>query len=195
VPKASALLSPPKGLDSPITCPFTRLDRGTWLHDRPETDVYRLLIDAYRMRCEDDYAFGGGADEDSIYSGAADGLAGFRRFLARTAGRPGLLPPWWSPAKQKECEHLGMQRGDDNWHDLSCAIEKKDVIEHYGEPRFPMQLRMFAEFVCGPLPGGAGNGDAMRKHMSMMELGSYDGEVAATTIDTTTWNSSAVFGQ
>ncbi|KAI0115536.1 hypothetical protein GGR51DRAFT_555971 [Nemania sp. FL0031] len=38
---SSTLLSPPKGLEMPITRPFTRLDNNTYLHGRPEEDVYR----------------------------------------------------------------------------------------------------------------------------------------------------------
>lgn len=60
-------LSPPNGLDQPASRPFTPLDDGTWLHDRPEIDVYRLLIDAYRMRMEGDYKIEGGVNEDSLY--------------------------------------------------------------------------------------------------------------------------------
>src|SRR3569833_3487412 len=36
-----------KASKSLSTNPFMRLDSGTWLHNRPEKDVYRLLIDAY----------------------------------------------------------------------------------------------------------------------------------------------------
>jgi len=38
--------APRKGLDSPIARPFTRLDKGIYLRDQPEGDVYRILIDA-----------------------------------------------------------------------------------------------------------------------------------------------------
>ncbi|KAJ0309215.1 hypothetical protein COL5a_011730 [Colletotrichum fioriniae] len=75
---AGTALSPPKGLDQPITRPFMRLDNGTWLHDRPEKDVYRLHVE----------------DEYNIYGGADDGLEGFRRFLNKSAKRKGLLPAW-----------------------------------------------------------------------------------------------------
>ncbi|KAG9187963.1 hypothetical protein G6011_01886 [Alternaria panax] len=39
-----------KTLEKHVPNPFTRLDDGNYLHDRPEKDVYRLLIDAFRMR-------------------------------------------------------------------------------------------------------------------------------------------------
>ena len=122
----SNVLSPPKGLDGPVTKPFTRLDNGTWLHDRPERDVYRLLIDAYRMRMEDEYTLEGEADADSIYGGAADGTAGFRRFLRTVEQRRGLLPGWWTPEKSAACVEFGRD-SDENWSSLSRAVEKEDI--------------------------------------------------------------------
>lgn len=195
--RASTALFPPKGLDQPIASPFTHLDRGTWLHDRPEKDVYRLLIDAYRMQVEDDYTMDGDVDDDSIYGGAPDGRRGLRRFVARAAARGRtrpvpLLPPWWSPAKMAACERLGMNDGAPiesgaEWSDLRCAVEKSDVIEHYGDARFPMQLRMFAEAVNGRGPGGS-NGTAMRKMMVVMESGQVGPQVQGVTVDATTGN-------
>ncbi|KAI1348984.1 putative MYND domain protein [Xylaria sp. FL0043] len=211
---AGTALSPPKGLESPITKPFTRLDNNTYLHDRPEEDVYRkydrahtpftydrlnclishkftrvgVLIDAYRMRLEDEYVFEGNTAVDSIYGGAKSSITGFRKFLRLAASRPGLLPPWWNASKQKACEELGMSSSQ--WHDLRCAVEKSDVVEHYGDPRFPMQLRMLAEMVIGR--GFAGNdGTEMRTVMVMMENGGVPGRATSmATVDVWTGNSS-----
>ncbi|RYP74967.1 hypothetical protein DL769_003902 [Monosporascus sp. CRB-8-3] len=179
----------PKGLDSPIAKPFTRLDNGTWLHDRPEIDVYRLLIDAYRMHVEDAYEIEGEQEEDSIYTGAPNGLLGFRRFLGRVESCRGLLPPWWNSEKRNACERLGMDASQ--WCDLRCAVEKSDIIDHYGDSRFPMQLRMFAEAVLGRAPGGA-DGTTMRKMMVMMEQGGPGAGFQASSIDTTTGNVSHI---
>ncbi len=38
---------------------------------------------------------------------------------------------------------------------MRYRIEKHDVVEHYGDTLFPMQLRMFAEAVYGCGLGGA----------------------------------------
>ncbi|RBR14845.1 uncharacterized protein FIESC28_07543 [Fusarium coffeatum] len=134
--------SPPKGLDQPIPDPFTRLDRGTYLHDRPEKDVYKLLIDTYRLRVEDMYRLEGEVEQDSLYSGASDGLAGFKKFLRKVSTQKGLLPPWWTPEKRKECEEFGMTSSEPS---LKTGVEKADIIEHYGDSQFPMQLRMLGE--------------------------------------------------
>ena len=39
-------------------------------------------------------------------------------------------------------EHSKIAGRRDGWSSLNCAIEKSDVIEHYSDPMFPMQLRM-----------------------------------------------------
>lgn len=155
-------LSPPKGLRGPGSKPFTRLDTDRWLHDRPEDDVYRLLVDAYRLRCDDDAKYGGGAEHS---------LVDFRRFLARVEGTRGgrLLPVWWAPEKRKACEALGMDRAQRQ--SLYLAVEKSDITEHYGDDQFPMQLRMFVEAVVGSAPGGM-DGTAMRKMLVQVESGS-----------------------
>lgn len=156
-----------KGLSAAIDKPFHRLDAKTWLHDRPEEDVYKLLIDSYRFRMEDDYNLEGEADIDSIYGGASDGQQGFRRFLQRVQRKPGLLPPWWSAEKAAACMAAGMRSG---WSDISAAIEKSDVIEHYGNPMMPMQLRMFGEQVYDRGPGGQ-SGASMLQIQMMQENG------------------------
>lgn len=189
---AGTMLSPPKGLDQPITQPFTRLHNGTYLHDRPEKDVYHLLIETYRMRVEDNYKLEGEIDDDSLYAGAPNGLKGFKRFLRLAASRPGLLPPWWNAEKQLECERFGMDSSQ--FQDLRCAVEKSDIIEHYGDPRFPMQLRMLAEAVYLRGPAGQ-DGSFARKMMVAMEQGTAapESEVASMmTIDNTTGNSSII---
>ncbi|KAF2962801.1 hypothetical protein GQX73_g10773 [Xylaria multiplex] len=182
---SSSALSPPKGLQKPITMPFTRLDNNTYLHERPEEDVYRchnptiihqsitcVLIDSYRLRLQDEYTFEGKSAADSIYSGAESSLTGFQKFLRLAASRAGLLPPWWDDEKQKACEALGMDSSQ--WQNLRSKVEKGDIIDHYGDPRFPMQVRMLAEVIIGQ---GFGGNDAttMRKTMAMMESGSMGG--------------------
>ncbi|GAW13664.1 hypothetical protein ANO14919_030530 [Xylariales sp. No.14919] len=78
------------------------------------------------------------------------------------------------------------------WQDLRRAVEKSDVIAHYGDSRFPMQLRMMAEMVIGRGLGGS-DGTQMRKTMVMMEGGGIGGgPMNAMTMDLLTGNSSAV---
>jgi splicing suppressor protein 51 len=180
---ATARLSPPKGLDQPISMPFTRLENGTWLHDRPEIDVYRLLVDAYRLRVEDTYVMEGDLMEGSIYAGNTDGLRGFRDFLRKAATVSGLLPPWWNNEKKAACEQLGMDTSQ--WSDLRCAVQKHNIIEQYGDPQFPIQLRMLAEAVYRRGLDGK-DLTAVRATMVARESGELGADVRTTVIDLTT---------
>ncbi|PKS11524.1 hypothetical protein jhhlp_003289 [Lomentospora prolificans] len=180
---ASTRLSPPKGLKQPIVNPFTRLGNKTWLHDRPEVDVYALLIDAYRMRVEDEYNIEGNITKGSLYDGAADGLGGFRNFLDLVESRPGILPSWWNPDKRVLCEKQGMDASQ--WHSLHSAVEKSDIMNYYGDQRFPMQLRMFAEDVIGRGIGGA-DGSQMRGFLASMEVAGPGEGLHASMLDLTT---------
>ncbi|KAH8175800.1 MYND finger domain-containing protein [Sarocladium implicatum] len=154
-------VSPPKGLEQPIAKPFSKLVGKTWIHDRPEKDVFRLLVDAYRLRVNDDINFGGD-------TGVPDVVAGFDRFLSQASSRANLLPPWWSTEKQSQCKAFGS--GEDRWCNLAFSVEKADIIDHYGDPQFPMQLRMFGEQVIGTGPGGQ-PGSTMMNILAGMEGG------------------------
>ena len=132
-----------KGLAVAIDKPFHRLHNKTWLHDRPERDVFKLLIDTYRWRVEEDRQ-GGEVHPDSIYGGSADGRRGFGRFLRLAEKRAGLLPSWWSQDKVAECTDFGLTGG---WSSLVAALNERDVIEHYGSAVMPAQLRIFGKQV------------------------------------------------
>ncbi|KAF9875471.1 hypothetical protein CkaCkLH20_06852 [Colletotrichum karsti] len=185
-----ALLSPPRGLKSPISKPFTRLDNGTWLHDRPETDAYTLLIDAYRLRKEDEFYAGCNGDESSLLGSRGDYIPCLARFVIKAREKPGLLPPWWGNEKWEACEEFGLNwEGRDVWADLGVPVEKSEVAEHYGDARFPLQLRMFAEAVYGSGPGGL-NGAPLRKALVRMEAEADGAEALKSTrwIDYTMYN-------
>lgn len=161
-------LSPPRGLDQPISKPYTHLHEHKWLHNRPEEDVYRLLIDCYRMRMEDKLKFEGQAEAGSVQAGTADPEPSFRSFLLAAEAKPDLLPPWWDEAKKEACVQLG--KSDGGWSRLSRVVTKAEVIEHYGDPRFPMQLRLLGEQIFGYTPGTqCNNGAQIIEQMMLME--------------------------
>jgi mitochondrial splicing suppressor protein 51 len=142
---AAGIPSAPKRLESFVAKPFTKLHGGTWLHNRSEKDTFQLLIDAYRLRLDDDHIFSGGPHPQK-----ATGETGFRDFLRLTETR-GLLPRWWSTQTTNECVNFGKTEGD---HDLKKTVDKGTMAGYYGVLDFPMQLRMFAEKVYGSGPGG-----------------------------------------
>lgn len=161
---SSSAKPPAKNLDKHVPNPFTKLDQGTYLHDRSEQDVFKLLIDSFRISQEDEYKMTGDVSTNSIYDGKASSIVPFGKFLRYAFKRDGLLPPWFSKEKGKECEIFEMS---DEWSDLRACVEKQDLIDHYGDRMMPMQLRMLAEAVYGRGPGGQ-DGSAMRKMMMMM---------------------------
>ncbi|OJD31510.1 mynd domain [Diplodia corticola] len=181
----AANAAPPtaKNLDVPITNPFTRLTTRTWLHDRSERDTYKLLIDAYRMRMDDQYKFEGDIDADCVMGGEVESsIGGFTRFLLKLhRAAPQLLPPWWTPQKEEACKSAGMRHGA--WESLRATPEKEDFIEHYGDSRMPMQLRMFAEAVYGSGPGGQ-SGKMMMEMMASTEEGGERSGGHADVLDT-----------
>lgn len=155
-----------KNIEKQIANPFTRLDQGKYLHDRPETDVFKVLIDSFRIREADDFNFEKLTAPQSVYSNASSSIVPFRAYLTLASTRA-LLPPWWSPEKQKQCEAFGESGA---WNDLRRRVDKQDIMAHYGDQKMPMQLRMFAEAVYGRGSMGQ-DGTFMRRQMAAMENG------------------------
>lgn len=56
---------------------------------------------------------------------------------------------------------------NNNWSNLRCSVEKPDIINHYGEERMPMQLRMLSEAIYGRGPAGQDGAGVRRMMMSM----------------------------
>lgn len=163
-PDGKAKQSPMKGLEKHVTTPFTNLDQGVYLHNRPETDVFKLLIDSFRMCQADDYDFEKKVAPRSVYAGAPSSVEPFRVYLKKAAN---LLPPWWTDAKTEECVAFGESGA---WSDLRKRVTKSEITDHYGDGKMPMQLRMLAEMVYGSGPMGQ-DGSGMRKMMMKAESG------------------------
>lgn len=81
-----------KDLDNHVPNPFTRLDQGKYLDDRPEEDVYKLLVDSFHMRQADDINLKGKTTPGTICTGVASSIEPFRQYLAKVAARK-LVPP------------------------------------------------------------------------------------------------------
>ena len=119
---------------------FKNLVPDDYLHSFPEEAMYNQLIDCYRMRVEDDHVFS--ADNRGLYN-QEDPLPDFRRFINLAEKRPGILPTWWSVEKRRACMRHAV--ADGSWSNISCAVEKHDIIEHYEDSKMPMKLRLLAE--------------------------------------------------
>ena len=158
------MLSPTAGLDEPIETPWTRLETGTWLHKRPEKDVYILLIDVYRLRIHDAYKLRPSTPPPSF--------EGFEAFLKRLATQAtDLMPDWWSDEKEAAC--LALAAESEGWSYLLRILNPDDCATHYAEFSFPFQLRMFAEAVVGPIEPGKSLA-VLQKWLAFREQGFVD---------------------
>ena len=135
--------------------------------------MYKLLIDCFRFRQEDEY-LNGDADEYSIYGGHANSKRPFIRFLKKAEDAEGVLPSWWSPEKRNACIVLGMKRSTDSVPPLACCVEKSDIQEEYGQFDMPMQLRMLADQIYGHNPYGH-DGSRMMQMQMAVESGNMGG--------------------
>ncbi|KAG6003989.1 hypothetical protein E4U21_001530 [Claviceps maximensis] len=176
---SEVIVSPRRGLSAPQTRPFTKLQARTWLHGRPAEDVFRLLIDSYRLHSYDMFRFEGENKLSSIFAGAIDSSLDFVVYLTvaamtegtegngrtgtrtgtrmeseeaetdKTSRSPSLLPPWWTRASHQECMQLGRRQDDEQFHDLHIQLSQAMTIDYYQDASFPTQLRIFAEQVLG----------------------------------------------
>jgi len=169
-----------KVLEKNVDKPFHKLDAKTWLHDRPEKDVYKLLIDSYRLSLDDDFNFESVRDRNTLYGGAADSLRGFQSFLNLAQMRQTILPSWWSEDKAKACEAFGMEQG--NWHSLRKKVTKGDLMKKYEDQLMPMKMRMFREQVTGRGPMGQ-DSTMMRKFQMLQEGDDLPEEVQFENMD------------
>lgn len=119
------------------------LSKDDFLHNLPEKEAFTLLIDCFRMRVEDEYAFGG--NTIGIYNGEQP-LPPFKKFLSLAESRPALLPSWWNPEKRRECERLAV---NGEWSNIKAAVEKSDIQDHYNDNMMPMKLRILGEKIYG----------------------------------------------
>ena len=117
-----------------------------YLQSLPEKDVFAHLVDAYRLRIEDEYVVNGDVSERSLYGGG-DPVRDFQRFLDKAEKRDLLLPDWWDGEKRAACVKVARDRRGD--HCVFYAVEKSDIRDYYGNPLMPMQLRMLADKVYG----------------------------------------------
>ncbi|KAK3723251.1 hypothetical protein LTR37_001974 [Vermiconidia calcicola] len=116
------------------------------LHELPEDDVYRFLIDSFRLRVGDELHCGAMMYKKEISAG--DMVARFKDYLkqAETAGQ--LLPEWWNEEKREACVAKGDRK--DHFSTLHREIPQEQVEEQYGgEILVSSRMRLFAEEATG----------------------------------------------
>lgn len=133
-----------KVLDSTVSKPFHKLQARRWLHERCKKDVYKLLVDSWRVRKLDEYTQLGITeltDENVTY-----GMAPFEGFLSEAATKA-LLPTWWTSATTKECISYGTKAS--NWGNLGTWVGEGHIEEHYNSNQVVLQMKIFAHQVLG----------------------------------------------
>ncbi|KAJ6144463.1 MYND finger domain-containing protein [Penicillium chermesinum] len=138
-------------LQTYIARPFTRLVQNTWLHGRSRHDTFRLLIDAYRWRVEEDQV-GGTRFFDSLYQDPFNGgRRGFRQWMTLVEGCLGILPEWWTTETSQQCYMFAQA-----YHDWSVdrVVRVWDIQRFYGaDQEMASQLAIFSETVVGTAGG------------------------------------------
>ena len=153
-------------LDVIVEQPFHKLQAKTWLHGRSEQDVYKLLVDTYRLRLDEECAYPGLCHSIRIPSNTEKEMVEeFRRFLELAELRTGLLPTWWSDEKAIACVAFGTAQGEQF---LDEAVMAKDIMDKYRNQQLPLQLRILGEQVYGTGPGGYSSYSRMER-MIMIE--------------------------
>lgn len=122
--------------------------------NKPRAEVFRRLIDIYRLRVDDAYVWDG--ELVGLYEMRADGqedpvpIAHFNTFLNKAQASQDFLPSWWDPAARKECVRLAVNKSGGSF--IGHAVEKSDIQEEY-DPMMPMLMRMLGEQIYGTRVG------------------------------------------
>jgi len=127
-------------------CPIEALGTNTYLDTVPtQEEAMNRLIDAYRLRVEDDCMYRG--ECHGLYGEPRNPVLDFRSFLNLAQNKTGVLPKWWNAEKRRICEERAVDKT--KWSCIHYTVEKPDIQEHYNDNMMPMTLRMLAEQVYG----------------------------------------------
>lgn len=120
-----------------------------WFETLPDVEAsLGMIINAFRLRCEDDLQYGGHFHGCYATGGPA---RDFIDYLDR-AEAARLFPKWWNPAKRASCVELASNRAK---YPITSSMEKYEIIAAYNDNSMPMLMRMMAENIYG---GGYGLG-------------------------------------
>ncbi|GAA5937364.1 hypothetical protein JCM10213_007212 [Rhodosporidiobolus nylandii] len=103
-------------------------------------EAHERLIDAFRLFCDDAYAWNG--LHYGLYA-EEDPFPEFEKFIAKAKSH---LPKWWTEADTEAV--LKMCRTHP-WANIANSVEKADINEHYGSGTCAMGMRMWTEKFSG----------------------------------------------
>ncbi|BBN09824.1 hypothetical protein MPTK1_4g23000 [Marchantia polymorpha subsp. ruderalis] len=123
-------------------------DNFKWDEGLTKEEVYVRFIDSFRLRRDDDYAFG--AEICEFYA-LGNAIPGFKDYLNQAKAK-NILPSWWSEQDDRKIMIFSMSH---KWANLNYAVEKYDIEDHYcalNKPFEHMVLRFLAEQITGDNP-------------------------------------------
>lgn len=118
-----------------------------WLSSLPDTVCYDAIIDAYRLRVEDEYVLTGKVEVGSLYAHDFP-LAHFILFI-ELARREDILPDTWSPKRSVACQQIALDEDGDAC--ILHAVDKDYIRDKYknSDPIVVDVLRMVADKAYG----------------------------------------------
>lgn len=122
-------------------------DTKAWLSSLPEAVFYNAIIDAYRLRVEDEYVLSGRAEVGSVHAHDFP-LPHFISFI-ELARRARILPDSWDPVKSVACQQVALD--EDGNACILRAVDKDYLLWKYKDssPIVLDVLRMLADKVYG----------------------------------------------
>ena len=125
-------------------------------------DMFRRIIDSYRLRVEDEYTHTGDISRYSLYGLAAEGqgeaipMKQFRAYV-RLGVKKGVIMSSLLPENDTlKFEALSYMAITDKWANICYAVEKHDIEARYKEAGISdsvSSLRTFANSIVGHLRG------------------------------------------
>ena len=135
--------------------------RRSWLQGKEKGEVMRLVVDAYRLRCEIDWVSRGvghgrywdegkgkGEWEEGLVWVRGEVVEDFQRWLD-LCERERVLPDWWLSMERMECLGMALEKGEGG---LEERIDQDTLMTSYGDkPDTSVRsgLLVLAELVVG----------------------------------------------
>ena len=130
--------------------------RRGWLESKDRQEAMRLVVDAYRLRCEIDWGtrgvghgrhWGEGDLEEGLVWVSGDVVEDFQRWLDLCEVE-GVLPEWWLSTERMECLGMALEKGEGG---LEEKIDQDTLMTSYGSPDTSVRsgLLVLAELVVG----------------------------------------------
>ncbi|EGG02183.1 uncharacterized protein MELLADRAFT_91496 [Melampsora larici-populina 98AG31] len=127
------------------------------LEGHPQGEIYKRIIDLYRLRCDDECVWDG--VRVGLYAtdkGPGLPIAHFQSYLTKAQRCPNYLPSWWNEKAKEECIRIACDPQGKTY--IGTRMAKADIQKAYNDSSMPMLMRMIGEKIFGSRIG-AGSSD------------------------------------